>query len=51
VVLWFGLLLLLSISKHNMWWYYGLVCCCCCLSVNTICGGIMVGFVVVVVYQ
>jgi hypothetical protein len=49
VVLWLGLSLLLSVSKHNIWSYYGWVCRCCHLSVNTIYGHIMVGFVVVVV--
>ena len=51
VVLWLDLSLLLSVSKHNMWSYYGWVCRCCRLSVNTIYGRIMVGFVVVVVCQ
>ena len=46
VVLLLGLLLLSFVSRHNMWWYYGWVYCCCRLSVDTICGGIMVGFVV-----
>ena len=49
VVLWLGLSLLLSVSKHNIWSYYGWVCRCCHLSVNTIYGHIMVGFVVVFV--
>jgi hypothetical protein len=43
--------LLSSFSKHNMWSYYGLICCCCRPLVNTTCGRIMVGFVVVVVRQ
>ena len=51
VVLWLGLSLLSSVSKHNTWSYYGWVCRCCRLSVNTIYGRIMVGFVVVVVCQ
>jgi hypothetical protein len=34
---------------NTMWSYYGWICrCCCCPSVNTTCGRIMVGFVVVV---
>ena len=33
------------VSQHNMWWHYGLVCCFCPL-VSTLCGGIMVWFVV-----
>ena len=45
VVLWLGLSLS-SVSKHNIWSYYGWVCRCH-LSVNTIYGRIMVGFVVV----
>jgi len=45
VVLWLGLSML-PFSKHNMWSYYGWVYCCCCPSVNTMCGRIMVGFVV-----
>ena len=49
VVLWLGLSLLSSVSKHNIWSYYGWVCRCCRLSVNTIYGRIMVGFVVVVI--
>ena len=28
-VLWLGLSLLSSVSKHNKWWYYVWVCCCC----------------------
>ena len=36
VVLWLGLLLLSSVSKHNTWSYYGWVCLRCHLSVNTI---------------
>ena len=39
---------LLSVSKHKMWSYYGWVCRCCRLSVSTIYGRIMIGFVVVV---
>jgi hypothetical protein len=46
-----GLLLLSSVSKHNMWSYYDWVYCCCRPSVNTICGRIMTGFIVVVVRQ
>ena len=46
VVLWLDLSLS-SVSKHNIWSYYGWVCRCR-LSVNTIYGRIMVGFVVVV---
>jgi hypothetical protein len=40
-----------SFSKHNAWsyQYYGWVCCFCHRSVKTICGRIMVGFVVDVV--
>ena len=37
------LLLLSSVSKHNMWSYYDWVCCCFRLSVSTICGRIMIG--------
>jgi hypothetical protein len=48
VVLWLGLLLLSSVSKHSMWSYYGWVCCCFSQPVSTICGRIMVGFLVVV---
>jgi hypothetical protein len=48
VVLWLGLLLLSSVSKHNMWSYYDWVYCCC-PSVKTICDRIMIGFIVVVV--
>jgi hypothetical protein len=36
------LLLLSSVSKHNMWSYYEWVYCCCRPSVNTICGRIMI---------
>jgi hypothetical protein len=39
------------ISQHNMWLYYGWVCLRCYLSVNTLCGRIMVRFVFVVVSQ
>jgi hypothetical protein len=42
VVLWLGLLLLSSVSKHNMWSYYDWIYCCCCPSVNTICSRIMI---------
>ena len=48
VILWLGLSVLLSVSKHNMWSYYGLVCCCRRPPVNTRCGRIMVEFFVVV---
>jgi hypothetical protein len=41
--------LLLSVSKHNIWSYYDWVYSCFRLSVNTICGRIMIGFIVVVV--
>ena len=47
MVLWLGLSLLSSISKHNMWSYYGWVCVRCRLSVNIQCGRIMIGFIVV----
>ena len=43
--------LFLSVSKHNMWWNYGWVCCSGRPAVNTIYGGIMVGFVVDVISQ
>ena len=46
-----GLSLLSSVSKHNMWSYYHWVVVVCPLSVNTICGRIMIGFIVVVVRQ
>jgi hypothetical protein len=46
-----GLLLLSSVSKHNMWSYYDWVYCWCRPSVNTICGRIMIGFIVVVIRQ
>jgi hypothetical protein len=46
-----GLLLLSSVSKHNMWSYYDRVYCCCRPLVNTICGRIMFEFIVVVVRQ
>jgi hypothetical protein len=39
------------VSKDNTWSYYGWVYFCCRSSVDTICGGIMVGFVDVVVHQ
>jgi hypothetical protein len=39
-------MLLSLVSKHNMWSYYGWVCFHCHLSANTICGRIIVGFVV-----
>ena len=48
VVICFGLSLLSSVSKHNMWSLYGSVCRCCHPSLTRICGGIMGGFVVVV---
>ena len=50
-VLWLGLLLLSSVITHNAWSYryYSWFCRCCRLSVNIISGGIMVGFVVVVI--
>ena len=50
-VLWLGLSLLSSVSTHNAWSYryYGWVCRCCRQSVNIISGGIMFGFVVVVI--
>jgi hypothetical protein len=51
VVLWLGLLLLSSVIKHNMWSYYDLIYFCCCPSVNTICGRIMIGLVVVVYWR
>ena len=43
VVLWLGLLLLSSVSKHTMWSYYDSVYCCSLPSVNTICGRVMIG--------
>ena len=45
VVLWLSLWLLSSVSKHNRWSYYGWVCCSCRLSVSTIIGVIVGGFV------
>ena len=51
ILLWLGLLLFSSVSKHNMWSYYDWVYCCCRPSVNTICGRIMTGFIVVVFRQ
>ena len=39
------------VSKHNMLTYHGWVYHCCRPSVNTICGGMMVGFLVVVIKQ
>ena len=42
-----GLLSLSSVSKHNMWSYYDWVYCCF-RPLNTICGRIMIGFIVVV---
>jgi hypothetical protein len=39
-----------TVSKHNMWSYYDWVYCCL-PSVNTICGRIMIGFIVVVFRQ
>jgi hypothetical protein len=50
VVTWLGLSLF-TVRKHNVWLYYGWVCCCCHPSVSTVCGRIMVGFVVVLVSQ
>jgi hypothetical protein len=41
VVLWLGLLLLSSDSKHNMWSYYDWIYCCFSPSVNRICGRVM----------
>jgi hypothetical protein len=38
-------------AKHNMWSCYDWVYCCCLSLVNTICGRIMIGFIVVVVRQ
>ena len=46
VVIRLNLSLLSSVSKHKMWSYYDWVYCCCHLSVNTICGRIMVGLIV-----
>jgi hypothetical protein len=46
VVLRLGLLFFSFVSKHNTWSSYDWVYCCCHLSVNTICGGIMVGLIV-----
>jgi hypothetical protein len=46
-----GLSFLLSVSKHNTWSYYDWVYCRFRLSVNTICGRIMIGFIVVVLRQ
>ena len=43
VVLCLDLLLLSSVSKHNMWSYYDWIYCCCRPSVNTICGRVMIG--------
>jgi len=43
--------LLASVSKHNMWWYYCWVCRFCRPSVTTLCGRIIIGFIVVVVIQ
>ena len=39
-------MLLSPVRKQNTWSYYGWVCRCCHQSVNTICGRIMVEFVV-----
>ena len=50
-VLLLGLSFLSSDSKDNMWSYYGWGYRCCRLSVSKICGGIMVGFDVVVISQ
>ena len=36
---------LFSVSKNNMWSHYGFICRCFCPSVNTICGCIIVGFI------
>ena len=44
VVIRLDLLLLSSVSKHNMWTYYG-------PSINIMCVRIMIGFTVVVVRQ
>ena len=56
IVLLIGLSLLSSVSKHNcpsvlMWSYYDVVVLLCRPSVNTTCGRIMTGFIVVVVRQ
>jgi hypothetical protein len=40
---------LLSVSKHNMLSYIDWVYCCC-PSVNTICGRIMIGVIVHIVF-
>ena len=45
-----GFSLLSSVSKQNMWSYYDWVYCCL-PSVNTICGRIMIGFIVDVFRQ
>jgi hypothetical protein len=50
-ILWLGLSMLSSVSKHNMWSYYDLVYFCCRSLVDKICGCIIVGLVVVVVRQ
>ena len=47
IVLWLGLSIS-SFGKHNMCSYYGWVCLRCHLFVNTICGRIIIGFIVVV---
>ena len=48
-----GLLVLSSVSKHNIWSYYGWVCRCCRRSVNTMHShtGIMVDVVVFIISQ
>ena len=51
VVLWLDLLLLSFVSKHNMRSYYDWIYYCCRSSLNTICGRIMIEFIVVVVRQ
>ena len=51
LVLWLRLSLLSFVCKHNKWWYYGWVFHYFRPSVNTICGCIMIWFVVVFVHQ
>jgi hypothetical protein len=51
VLIWLGLSSLSSVNKHNLWSHYNWVYCCCRHSVITICGGNMVGFIVVFVCQ
>jgi hypothetical protein len=46
-----GLSLLSSVSKHTMWSYYDCIYFCFRSSVNTICGRIMIGFIVVFEYD